>query len=392
MSRPRVEVVGGGLAGLVAAIECAEQGADVLLHEARDSLGGRARSTEGPFRANFGPHALYKSRSNWRWLAERDLLPPTAKPAARAIRYRYEGRPRRVPPLAAVRAFATLRREVPVDRDFRDWATESCGEKAAAILCAWAGPFTFHHDPGSLSAAFVAERLRWIYSPPSIRYLPGGWGELVARLEGRARALGVQIRTGSRVLDLPAPPVIVATELSEARDLLGDDPSLSVESGNVLTLDLGLSSRRGDPQAVLDLDRGMLAERFPGSAPPGQVLIQACHGLPPDADPDEALARLEDLLDLAFPGWRDRRLWRRRQRAISRTGALDPPGRTWKDRPAIDCGDGVYLAGDMVAAPGLLSEVSFTSAQEASRLALRWTEPIQDAQKGRLEDPKATRG
>jgi hypothetical protein len=46
------------------------------------------------------------------------------------------------------------------------------------------------------------------------------------------------------------------------------------------------------------------------------------------------------------------------------------PGTTWRDRPAVDRGDGVYLAGDMVAAPGLLSEVSWASAIEASRLAL----------------------
>jgi len=373
MSGPRVEVVGGGLAGLVAAIECAEQGANVLLHEAHNSLGGRARSADGPFSANFGPHALYKGRSNWRWLAERSLLPPTSKPAARAVRYRHQGRLRRTPPLAALRAFAKLRRGGPIDQDFRSWASENCGEKAAAILCAWAGPFSFHHDPGSLSAAFVAERLRWIYSPPSIRYVPGGWGELIARLEGQARTLGVQIETGSRVEELPAPPVIVATELPEAQLLLGD-PSLSADSGSVLTLDLGLSLRRNDPLAVLDLDEGMLAERFPGSAPDGQVLIQACHGLSPDADPDEALGRLEALLNLAFPDWREREVWRRRQRPVGRTGAVDLPSRSWKDRPAIDRGDGVFLVGDMVAAPGLLSEVSFISASEAARLAMRWVE------------------
>jgi len=69
MSKPRIEIVGGGLAGMVAAIECAEQGADVRLYEARDSLGGRARSTDGPFRANFGPHALYSTFVTFRRFA-----------------------------------------------------------------------------------------------------------------------------------------------------------------------------------------------------------------------------------------------------------------------------------------------------------------------------------
>jgi hypothetical protein len=53
-----------------------------------------------------------------------------------------------------------------------------------------------------------------------------------------------------------------------------------------------------------------------------------------------------------------------------RTSALDFPGQTWRDRPAIDRGDGVFVAGDMVAAPGCLSEIAWSSAMEASRLAL----------------------
>jgi hypothetical protein len=40
------------------------------------------------------------------------------------------------------------------------------------------------------------------------------------------------------------------------------------------------------------------------------------------------------------------------------------------DRPAIDRGDGVFLCGDQVAAPGCLSEVSFASAIDASTLAV----------------------
>ncbi len=55
----------------------------------------------------------------------------------------------------------------------------------------------------------------------------------------------------------------------------------------------------------------------------------------------------------------------------ARSGALDMPGSSWRDRPAVDRGDGVFLAGDMVAAEGMLAEVSWSSAIEASRLALQ---------------------
>jgi hypothetical protein len=58
-----------------------------------------------------------------------------------------------------------------------------------------------------------------------------------------------------------------------------------------------------------------------------------------------------------------------------RTAALDFPGQTWRDRPAVDRGDGVFLAGDMVAAPGCLSEIAWASGIEAGRLALAASAP-----------------
>jgi phytoene dehydrogenase-like protein len=50
-----ITVVGGGLAGLVASIACAEAGAKVHLYEAHATLGGRARSTPPPFIATTAP-------------------------------------------------------------------------------------------------------------------------------------------------------------------------------------------------------------------------------------------------------------------------------------------------------------------------------------------------
>jgi phytoene dehydrogenase-like protein len=62
---PDITVVGGGLAGMVAAITAAEQGAKVHLDEAHQTLGGRARSTSPPFVANDDPHALYDNGPLW---------------------------------------------------------------------------------------------------------------------------------------------------------------------------------------------------------------------------------------------------------------------------------------------------------------------------------------
>jgi NAD(P)-binding Rossmann-like domain len=372
-------IVGGGLAGLVAAIASAEAGAKVYLYEAHQTLGGRARSTRPPYIAQDGPHVLYDTGPLWVWLAERDLIGPAARTptgALAAFRFRHQGRLRRLPHAGILRLLADRSRVAPVDRDFHGWVAARYGEEAATAAANLMGVATFDADPGRLSAAFVWERMRRVFGglPPAARYVRGGWGAMLARMEARARDLGVGIELNSRIDRLPEPPVILATSLAAARPLLGDD-SLHWDSGRTLLLDLGLRRRRGDAFVVSDLDEAGWAEDYaipdPTVAPPGHSLVQAQLPLRRGESSAAGLQRLERLLDLGYPGWRGRQSWRRQGLATGRTGALDPPGRTWRDRPAIDRGDGVFLAGDMVAAPGLLSEVAFTSALHASHYALR---------------------
>jgi phytoene dehydrogenase-like protein len=375
----RITVVGGGIAGLTAAIATAEGGAAVRLLEAHEALGGRGRSMGGPYKANFGPHVIYKDGPLWAWLAERDLLPAYSGPPLAGIRFRWQGAIRRTPPLGTIPAVLRLRgREAPVDQDFRSWVASHADARTAEMLSAAAGVYTFHHDPGELSAAFVWKHsVRVLLSPPpTARYLTGGWGSLIAVLEARARRLGVEIETGHAVDSLPESPVIVATELGQARELLGDD-SLRWPGGHTVCIDLGLEHRRGDPFIVSDLDESAWIERFsapdPSLAPDGEELVQAQMPVRPGESADGATLRLERLLDASLPGWRERETWRRRQVMEGRSGPLDHPGKTWRERPAIDRGEGVYLAGDMVAAPGLLSEVAWASGVEAARLALAAT-------------------
>src|SRR5690349_11227287 len=59
--RGEVNIVGGGIAGLLAAVELARAGVGVRLFESAADLGGRARTREiEGFRLNQGPHALYR--------------------------------------------------------------------------------------------------------------------------------------------------------------------------------------------------------------------------------------------------------------------------------------------------------------------------------------------
>jgi phytoene dehydrogenase-like protein len=372
----KITVIGGGVAGLAAAITAAEGGGDVRLFEASERLGGRARSADGPYKANLGPHAIYKRGDLWDWLRERKLMPPIARPLLTGLRFHYEDATHRTPPLSLIPPGLRLRgRMAPIDQDFRSWVTDHSDERTADLLSSLAGVYTFYHDPGELSAAFIWERSqRMILTPrPPARFIVGGWSMLVDSLERHARSLGVEIVTGERVDSIPQSPVIVALEMRDARQLLADE-SLHWPSGNTVCIDVGLHSHRDDPWIVWDLERAGWIERYtaqdPSLAPEGEELLQCQMPIAPAETADDAAARLERMLDHSFEQWRDRATWRRRQVMDGRSGALDFPGSSWRDRPAIDRGDGVYLCGDQVAAPGCLSEVSFASAIEAGALAV----------------------
>jgi len=379
MSTSEITVVGGGIAGLAASIACAEGGAAVRLLEAHETLGGRGRSTDGAYVANFGPHVLYANGALWRFLRERELLPPVARPPMTGVFFRVGGRRRRTPPLAFARAVLRLWRmhEAPDDVSFRAWVAERCGDEAAELLARSCGVFAFHHDPGELAASFCWERFRQAFLdvPPKARYVRGGWSVLIDVLERAARERGVRIETRARLSELSSDgPTIVATELRDASALLGDD-ALVWPSGRTVALDLGLSGQRA-PFVVWDLDEAGWIETYSipdrSLAPTGHALVQAQMPLRPGESADDGERRLEALIDVGFrrEGWRERVVFRRRQLLDGRSGALDPVGTTWRDRPAIDRGDGVFLCGDSVAAPGLLSDPAVTSALEAARLSV----------------------
>ena len=376
---PKITVIGAGLAGLTAAIAAAEGGAQVVVHEAHREIGGRARATPPPYIAHEGGHAIYADGTHWTWLTERDLVGPTvglSMREGRALRLHWHGGLRRLPPAELIRVLLHRRLRAPVDQDFHSWAGARFGASAARTAANALGVVTYDHDPGRLSAAFVWDLLRRVSAPrpPVVRYVVGGWPRLIERMRARAAWLGVRIETGSRVHELPDPPVIVATQLEAAGRLLGQ-PDLSWESGRTALLDLGLRAHPDDLFAIFDLDEAGVVARLSGPdptlAPDGHSLLQATMPLRPGESRDAATARLEALVDLGFPAWRERVEWRRDAVAAGRSGALDLPGRTWRDRPSVERGGGVFLAGDLVAAPGMRGEVSINSGLLAARAALR---------------------
>ena len=374
-----IHVVGGGIAGLVAAITAAEGGARVVLHEAGAQVGGRARSGDGPYGVNLGPHVLYRGGAVTEFLRQHGLDRELSLRLPRVLGVRMLDDRGVHHPITGLRAFAAMhwKRAAPADLDFETWATRSFGMAIGTQLRHLSGLYTFHHDPGSLSAAFVWDGCRrTLARPDAVRYVAGGWSSLVSTLEHAARARGVRLEVGAPVGTLPEDgPVIVAVPPRPASALLG--ATIDWPTARTALLDVALDGARDLAAMILDTSsdlRGcLMAERFTAVdrtlAPPGVELVQAQLGLDTRTTLDDAVTRMERTLD-ALGSWRPHEVWRRALVVEGGTGPVDPVGTTWRDRPAIDHGDGRYLAGDIAAAPGLLSEVAVNSGVRAAQLAL----------------------
>ncbi|PZG23558.1 FAD-dependent oxidoreductase [Nonomuraea aridisoli] len=364
-----MHIVGAGLTGLTAAIEAAEHGRRVTVAEAHSRPGGRARTPAAPYRANLGPHAIYVDGPWWAWLERRGLTPPIVAAPRHAALVRAGGRfgPW---PAELGHAIAALPAEAPAAESFRAWLLRHVDARTAEAVIGVAFIFTFDHDPGRLSAAFVRQRLRRALAGGA-RYVVGGWSTLVDLLAERAAGLGVRIRTRTRVSALPAGPAILATSLAAARLLTGDR-SLTWPGARVATIDLGLRAG-GGPEwfRAMDLDDRIYAARYsladPTFAPPGHELVQISAACAPGERKADAERRVQRLLDDSWPGWRAAVRWHRSALRTDCTGALDLPGTTWHDRPAVGRAGTLAVATDQSAAPGLLAEVGVSAA----RLALQ---------------------
>jgi squalene-associated FAD-dependent desaturase len=164
----RVVVVGGGLAGIAAALDCARGGAAVTLLESRGRLGGAAYSFERDgITADNGQHVFLRCCTAYRELLEQigagemvalqpRLSIPVLVPGGRTARLRRSGLPAplhlagslvRYPFLGVAervslaRAMNALREVDPDDpaadaRSFGDWLSEH-GQREAAVEAIW---------------------------------------------------------------------------------------------------------------------------------------------------------------------------------------------------------------------------------------------------------------
>ncbi len=204
-------VVGGGIAGLVAALSATERGARVAIVDST-TLGGRAKTTERDgYRYNTGPHALYHAGHLLPFLQARGLDPAGREPATKTIRVLRDGglheltfsaidlaRTRLLSPKSRMRVLALLaklprmRTDQFVGTTWHDWLGNE-PDDVAGLLRMLGRVGTYVNAPATFDAGAALTQIKAALQ--GVRYVDGGWQTMVDSL---ATAF---VRSGGTVLE-----------------------------------------------------------------------------------------------------------------------------------------------------------------------------------------------
>lgn len=427
MEHDDVVVIGGGIAGLVAATTAARAGATVRLLDARLAPGGRARSHEqAGFVCNEGPHALYRGGEAQAVFDRLGLTLSGGDPNKGAIAHGLRADDSLVPlpaaPVALLRSrWLGVRAKVAIGRllggigrvdpaplagiSIGAWLDDRISEPDARLLAgAVLRVTTYVDDAETLSAdAAVLQISRALGR--GVRYLDGGWGSIVEGLLAAARAAGVTVELGTSA-EAVAPrgaedggrwtvSTPAGLRSASAVVLAAGGPTLAssiagaaapvlhrwAEAAVPLTashLDVGLPGTWKAPTVVLGLGRPLyLSVHGPvaaGLAPDGSTLVSVMryHRAGETPDPAHDRAELESLLERLRPGWRDdatvirfgaRRVVSHDRPMPSRGGLVGRPGVEVAEAP------GLFVAGDWVGPHGVLADAAAASGETAGMRA-----------------------
>jgi len=420
-NRTNVVVVGGGLAGLCAALRTAQAGCTVTLLERAERLGGRAASDDAKgWVLNQGPHALYLGGHAERVLRQVGVPWDGAafKSPNRFVELR--GRVHPMPggtlsmlasgllgvggKLELASAINALSHDEGLEAvPLAEWVLRVKNADARAFLSGLFRVATYCADHERLSAAWALRQLRMALEH-GVVYHHGGWQALVERFAERARQVGVRIHTGvapARIAregrhlsvrlpdgaELVADAVVLAVGPRAAAALVPDSASLAHAATEAVParaacLDVALHTLP-NPQHhfTLGLDRAdylsvhsafaRLARHDPQR---GAVIHVARYLTGETVQPGVIRAELEEVLERAQPGWRSHVASTRFLPAMTVVNAL-PLASARGVRAPVAVADvpRLFVAGDWVGDEGMLLDAALASASRAADLAMEAT-------------------
>ena len=185
-----VVVVGGGLAGLAAALYLSRGGLRVTLHEKSRHLGGRARTrTIERFRFNLGPHALYCAGEAAAVLRDLGVRVVPKRPWA-ALKKKREAARR-------LNGLRTIDTSVLQNVSLSAWLQHAATDVVRELLEAIVRVSTYTDAPEAISAGAALEQVQRALQ--GVLYVDGGWQTIVDQLRASSEQAGVEILAGSEV-------------------------------------------------------------------------------------------------------------------------------------------------------------------------------------------------
>jgi len=419
-------VVGGGLAGHLAAVRLAKAGRSVVLLERAKQLGGRAATnTFDDIHFNLGPRALYCHGHAFKALRELEIpfsgrVPNPGTPLGTYGDRRYR-LPATLGGLLLTRLlsprdkwrFARLLGELPklntaelMHTDIRSWVTERYGNGPLAnLMFAFFRVTSYAADMHHYSAGSALEQLQTALEG-NVWYVDGGWQSIIDGLRDEAVRASVFIRQESPVAGvrrtddglavdvsrketLSATSVVLAIGPEQVGELLDlpDDHRLrrwteAARPVRAACLDVALSQLpQPHHRFALGLDGPYYVSVHSAAAklaPEGVAVVHVMKYLSPDESTDGVEQDIEQYFDRVQPGWRSHVL---KRRTLPNTlVAPDVPQAAaggLAGRPAVNVAGipGVFVAGDWGGGEGQLADASAASADEAARRALQFLEP-----------------
>jgi protoporphyrinogen oxidase len=410
MASHQVNIVGGGIAGLIAAVELARAGVKVRVFEAGNSFGGRARTRNADgFMLNQGPHALYVGGAFKRTL-DRLGIPHSGGRALGGTRQAiFDGQLHDLPTTAKTlfgtsllgmrdkvqfaRVFKAITDGATSEGSFAHWLdAQKLRARVRASFEALGRLTGYANGSEVVSAAALLDQIR--LGLKGTLYLDGGWATLVDGLATAAREAGAELHAGARVERVTGDSVVMADGATwsggatllalgpaEASALTPDVVSLAEEarearSARVNALDLALSRMpdRADDFAI-GIDKPYYFSLHSKSAKlaPGEgAVVHVAKYLPVGEMPArDAIEELERVADLVMPGWRALEVKRQELCGMVVANALP---RWDRKRAPVQVKDapGVFVAGDWVGDEGMIADAAAASAVEAAGAIGAW--------------------